>query len=77
MASISCTLLKMLMMPKLISSARVVVAMMREFSATHNRMLLSTLRVKRGTSVGIERTNAIVTAPLTMPTTKAATIASL
>jgi hypothetical protein len=50
MASISCTLLKMLMMPKLISSARVVVAMMREFSATHNRMLLSTLRVKRGTA---------------------------
>ena len=73
----SCTLLMMLIMPKLISNAMAVVAMRREFSATHNRMLLSTLKVKRGTSAGVERTNAIVTAPLTMPTTKAATIASL
>ena len=73
----SCTLLMMLIMPKLISSARPVVAMRREFSATHNRMLLSTLKVKRGTSTGVERTNTIVTAPLTMPTMKAATIASL
>ena len=77
MASMSCTLLMMLMMPKLISRARTVVAMRREFSAIHNKMLLSTLKVKRGTSTGVERTNAIETAPLTMPTTKAATIASL
>ena len=77
MASMSCTLLRMLMIPKLISRARAVVTMRREFSAIHNRMLLSTLKVKRGTSAGMERTNAIVTAPLTMPTTKAATIASL
>ena len=73
----SCTLLMMLMMPKLISNAMAVVVMMREFSAIHNRMLLSTLKVKRGTSAGVEKTNAIVTTPLTMPTTKAATIASL
>ena len=77
MASMSCTLLRMLMMPKLISSARAVVTMRREFSAIHNRMLLSTLKVKSGTSIGVERTNAIVTAPLIIPTTKAATIASL
>ena len=77
MANMSCILLRMLMMPKLIRSARTVVAMRREFSAIHNKMLLSTLKVKRGTSTGVERTNAIETAPLTMPTTKAATIASL
>lgn len=73
----SCTLLMILNMLSVIARARAVAAMGREFSANQRRKLVSKWKVKSGTSAGVERMKIIVTAPLTIPTMKAATIAIL
>ena len=73
----SCTLLMILNMLSVIAKARAVAAMGREFWANQRRMLVSKWKVKSGTSAGVERMKTIVTAPLTIPTMKAATIAIL
>ena len=49
----------------------------RELSTNHRRMLDCTCMVNKGMSAGVERIKANVTAPLMMPITKAAIIASL
>ena len=77
MLIVSRTLLMMLMVPKVIKSARAVAAIMREFSAIHSNQTYCTLKENRGLSAGVERIYAILTAPLTRPITKAATIANL
>ena len=65
------------MIPTLINKARAVATMTRELSANQSKKPFCTFKVKRGTSAGVESTNAMVIAPLMMPTTNAATIASL
>ena len=73
----SCTLLIILIMPRVITKARAVAAIGREYSANQRRKLVCTWNVKSGTSAGVERMKAIVTVPLMIPTTKAAIIAIL
>ena len=72
---ISCTLLMMLTMPKLMKSARTTAVMRRELSAIHSIQLACIPKVKSGTLTGVERTKNMATAPLMMPTRKAAAIA--
>lgn len=73
----SCMLLMMLMMPIVMSNERAVAVIIRELSPSHCRRPVCTRKVKRGMSMGVERTNAVVTMPLMIPTTKAATIVIL
>jgi hypothetical protein len=73
----SCTLLIILIMPRVITKARTVAAIGREFSVNQRRKLVCTRKVKSGTSAGVERMKAIMMAPLMMPTTKVAIIAIL
>ena len=75
--TMSCTLLIILIMPRVITKARPVAAIGREYSANQRRILVCTWNVKSGTSAGVERMKTIVTAPLMIPTTKAAIIAIL
>ena len=75
MRKISYTLLAILIKPRLIIRVRTVAEIIREFWASHSRKPDCTWEVKSGTSAGMDRTKARVTAPLMMPTTKAATIA--
>ena len=82
-ALISCALLTMLMRPTVINTERKAAVISREFSLSHsskpdNAWSLSCPKnVNKGTSIGVERINTMVTTPLMMPATNATNMAIL
>ena len=67
----------MLTSPSVTNNESAVAVRIREFAASHANQPVCAWKVNKGTAAGVESKNAMVTAPLMMPTTKAITIASL
>ena len=72
---ISCTLLMILIVPRVIMRARPVATIIREFSDSQSNDFVCTPKLMSGVVAGVERIYAMVTIPLMMPTTKATTTA--
>ena len=70
-------LLTILMAPNAMSNERAVTVMSRELVANQESHPVCARKVNKGMAAGVESKNAIVVAPLMIPTTKATTIAVL